>query len=154
MLPCLSHHQGAWSGSNGFRLMPEDPMFTAPASANVAAAAGANLLVVTYTWAHPDDGSQEGLVVVGRAEDSEGLTAFWGDSWHQQPAPRTLAGSGVGETIQLTCTYAGDWQWQITLDGSDPHILRLQMSNIVPASAASDDLSAGGYLAMDAELRR
>jgi len=46
---------GSWAGSNGFRLMPSDPLDEAPATADVWTAAGKGLVGITYTWSHPED---------------------------------------------------------------------------------------------------
>lgn len=137
---------GTWAGSNGFRLMPSDPLDEAPATAEVSTAAGQNLVTVAYTWSHPSDGAQDGLLVVG-AGDSPGVaTAFWGDSWHQHPAPVACAGTIDGDVITTGYEYAEGWRWQITVDPSDATTLRLRMDNVVPEAAA--------YPAMVTELHR
>src|SRR3954447_24879218 len=72
---------GTWTGSNGFRLMPTDDLYDAPATAALSTAAGGHDLVVSYTWAHPVDGPQDGVLVVGSPEDEQKVvTAAWGDS--------------------------------------------------------------------------
>src|SRR6266536_4206765 len=91
---------GAWAGSNGFRLMPSDPLHEAPATAEVSTAAGASLVAIAYAWSHPDDGAQDGLLVVG-ADDSGAATAFWGDSWHQSPTPRSCVGTIDGGVVTV-----------------------------------------------------
>lgn len=149
-----SEHRGSWTGSNGFRLMPTDSFSVAPATAEVSAAAGGNLVVITYAWAHSDDGAQEGLLVIGPPDEAGGVVAFWGDSWHQHPQPQVLTGAIEGAEVHLSYVYAAEWQWRITCDATEPGALRLRMANVVPESGATDDLAAGGYLAMDAELHR
>jgi hypothetical protein len=145
---------GTWSGSNGFRMMPADPFSTHPATATLALAGGGSLLSLAYTWAHPDDGDQEGLLVVG-ADGSEGLVALWADSWHQQPAPMTMTGA-VDETGELLVTgsYAGAWGWRIALSADGGGDLTMRMDNVVPASAAPSEEDAGPYEVMTAALRR
>ena len=71
---------GPWAGSNGFRMMPDDPLAEFPAAATVTIAAGGYLTSVAYSWEHPDDGPQDGLVVVGSAGEDGSLVAMWGDS--------------------------------------------------------------------------
>ena len=136
---------GAWAGTNGFRLMPDDPLAEAPASATVSSAAGGNLAVVAYTWAHPQDSAQDGLLVVGAAEEAGGVTGFWGDSWHQSPTPRAVAGTADGDVLTVGYEYAPGWQWKIVVDPTDPATLRLRMDNATPDS--------GPYPAMLMELR-
>lgn len=144
---------GTWSGSNRFRMTPADPFATGPATATSTLAAGGYLLSLAYTWSHPEDGPQDGLLVVG-ADDDEGLVALWADSWHQQPAPMSMSGSrGPGGTLAVAGTSAGEWGWRISLAGA-PASLGLTMENVVPASAATDEFAGGPYPVMSAELRR
>src|SRR5688572_4679286 len=93
----LADSAGAWVGTNGFRLMPTDEMAEFPATLDLRHAAGGHLTSVGYSWQHPTDGPQEGLLTVGGADDTGRLTAIWGDSWHQQPASMTLAGDPPDE---------------------------------------------------------
>ncbi|ROS76461.1 hypothetical protein [Cellulomonas sp. PhB143] len=149
---------GRWTGTNGFRLMPGDELRELPAAVVVTAAAGGHLVLVAYDWQHPDDGPQDGLIVVGPVEDrgdgpdgGDGvpLTATWGDSWHQKPAPMTLSGRQDADGgIVLEGRYAGDWGWRVLLDADPGGGLRLRMDNVVPADQASGRLLAGPYPAM------
>ena len=134
--------------------MPTDPFFLAPATAEVSAAAAGNLVALAYRWTHPDDRTQDGLLVIGPTDESDMVVALWGDSWHQSPAPKVISGVIDGGEARLTYVYADDWHWQITVDATEPDALRLRMSNVVPESAATDDMAAGSYLAMDTDLRR
>lgn len=152
MLP-LAQHMGSWSGTNGFRLMPTDPPHDAPATAEVSVAAAGHLTAIAYTWSHPQDGEQDGLLVIG-PDDSGGVIALWGDSWHQSPEPKVLVGTIDDGTITVGYEYGGDWRWQITVDPGDPEALGLRMDNVVPESAATDIVVAGPYAAMAAHLRR
>ncbi len=110
------------AGTNGFRLMPTDDFHDAPATAVVTSAAGGNVVVVTYTWSHPEDGPQDGVLLVGSPDDEQVVSAAWGDSWHQKPSILTLAGTLAGDRLEVTADYGGGWQWTISLegDGSDP----------------------------------
>src|SRR5262245_14062423 len=146
---------GPWTGTNGFRLMPTDDLFEAPATAELTTAAGGHDLLLTYTWAHPDDGSQDGVLLVGSPEDDgQVVTAAWGDSWHQKPSMLTLTGSMTERRLEVTADYGGGWQWAISLDGARDDLLALKMHNIIPADHATEEVSAGPYPVMVAELRR
>lgn len=149
---------GAWQGTNGFRLMPADDPFTAPASATVAVAAGGHLVTLDYTWRHPDDGEQRGLLVLGHGDDATGpahVTGLWADSWHQQAA-RALEGSvgspgsADGETLAFEYDYGGGWLWRVEVSTAGQG-LALRMLNVVPESVAP---SVGAYEAMVMELQR
>jgi hypothetical protein len=147
----LTEAAGAWAGSNGFRLMPSDPLHEAPATAHVSAAAGGGLVAVAYTWSHPADGAQDGLLVVGAGDEPGAATAFWGDSWHQSPAPRTFAGTIDGGVVTVGYEYEAGWWWHVVVDPTDPGTLRLRMDNVVPPREGSPETR---YPAMVTELRR
>ncbi|WP_026911702.1 DUF1579 family protein [Patulibacter minatonensis] len=153
-MDAFAGHTGSWTGTNGFRLMPDDPLQDAPAGAVVRGAAGGHLTEIAYTWSHPQDGEQDGLLVLGAGEAPGTVVGLWGDSWHQKPEPRVLSGTSAGRVLTVSCTYAGDWGWQVVVDASDPEVLHLSMHNVIPASAATDTMRAGPYPAMWAPLRR
>jgi hypothetical protein len=149
----LGRLAGTWRGTNGFRMMPTDEFDEGLVSATVTTAAGGNVVVVTYTWIHPEDGPQDGVLLVGSpAEQDQTVNAAWGDSWHQRPSILTLAGTSTGGRIEVTADYGGGWAWTIAVEGEDP--LRLTMFNVVPAEHATADVAAGPYPVMRAELHR
>jgi hypothetical protein len=155
MAASFGRSAGAWSGSNGFRLMPTDELAEAPASAEVTTLAGGHDLLVTYGWTHPADGPQEGVLLVGSPdEESQVVTAGWGDSWHQKPPILMFTGSLNESVLELTADYGGGWQWVIKLDGGSDDRLLMTMYNVVPAEYATDETQAGPYPAMIVELRR
>jgi hypothetical protein len=153
-MDALIGHAGEWAGTNEFRLMPSDPFAGRPATAVVTLGAGGNLASVGYTWEHPDDGGQDGMLVVGRGEAEGSVVCLWGDSWHQQPQPMSLTGSMSGASIELNGSYGEGWGWRITLDASRPDGLRLQMDNVIPADVATAEIQAGPYPVMVMDLRR
>ena len=150
----FSQHTGSWRGTNGFRLMPTDPLAPGPATAEVSLGAGGHLAQVSYTWTHPDDGEQSGLLVLGPGEEAGSVVALWGDSWHQAQAAARPTGSVEGGVVDLALTYGGDWGWTISVDTTDPAALRLRMENVVPESAVASGGQAGAYLVMETDLRR
>lgn len=150
----LQRHEGVWAGANAFRLMPGDEPASAPMRATISSAAGGQLTQIAYTWSHADDGEQDGLLVLGPGGEPGAVAAFWGDSWHQGPEPRTLLGTTRGAVVTVGYAYSGDWRWEVEIDASDPDALALTMRNIVPASAARDGMAPGPYAAMHAVLRR
>lgn len=150
----LADVTGSWAGVNGFRLMPTDPLVESPATLTVATAAGGHLTTVAYSWAHPDDGPQDGLVVIAAGESPGSLVAWWGDSWHQQPTTMTLTGAAGGATgVELTGGYGGGWAWRIVFEAAGPGRLRMRMDNVVPDDQAGPDAPAGAYPVMVADLR-
>jgi hypothetical protein len=152
ILDALKDRAGAWTGTNGFRLMPDDPIHDASATAEVSVNAGGSLVAFAYTWSHPTDGAQDGLLVVGPAGDAD-VVAFWGDSWHQSPEPRVFTGTVDGGVIEVGYEYEVGWRWVITVDPTDAGALHLQMDNVVPEDAA-EGRPATAYPAMLMHLRR
>jgi hypothetical protein len=150
----LEQHVGHWSGSNAFALMPADPPHVADATAQISTAAAGNLAMVAYTWSHPDDGAQDGLLVIGPGTEHGAATAFWGDSWHQRPQPTLLTGEVRGGLIVASYEYSDEWRWQITLDATVAGAVTLRMENAPMESAAALELAAGPYTAMLTTLRR
>jgi hypothetical protein len=146
---------GTWVGTNGFRLMPNDPLADFPARVTVASAAGGHLITVAYWWQHPDDGPQDGLLVIGPSADGNSLVALWADSWHQKPAPMLLSGNhGPGGTLELEGDYGGGWRWRVRIDATDAEDLRVEMDNVIPAEHATAEISAGAYPVMVMHTRR
>jgi hypothetical protein len=128
--------------------MPADPLADGPATAVLTTAAGGNLTSLAYTWVHPADGPQDGLLVYG-----PGVAALWGDSWHQQPEPRSLSGRATDDgAVELECEYGGGWRWQIAVR-VEADAVRMAMRNVIPADQVDAGESAGPYVVMQMELR-
>ena len=151
----LPDSEGTWVGTNGFRLMPTDTLAEFPARLTVTSGAGGHLTSVAYWWQHPDDGPQDGLLVIGPSSEGDSLVALWGDSWHQKPAPMSLSGSHAkGATLELEGDYGGGWRWRVIVDATDAENLRMEMDNVIPAEHATAEISAGPYPVMIMETRR
>jgi hypothetical protein len=151
----VDQKSGSWEGSNGFRLMPRDPLSEFPAAATLSVAAGECLGMFGYTWTHPEDGVQDGLLAFGVAGSDNSIVALWADSWHQHPEAKVCEGA-VDErgVISVGLEYGGGWRWQIIIDTSKTDILVLRMDNVIPPDAATEEISAGPYVAMSMELHR
>jgi hypothetical protein len=151
----LPDSAGTWIGTNRFRLMPSDALAEFPAKVIVTSAAGGNLASIAYWWEHPDDGPQDGLLVIGTADEDSSLVAMWGDSWHQKPPPMLLSGSrGTDATLALEGDYGGGWRWRVSFDAPDTHSFRMQMDNVIPDEQATAEISAGPYPVMIMQTRR
>jgi hypothetical protein len=135
--------------------MPADPLAEFPARATVSHAAGGHLVSIAYWWEHPDDGPQDGFMVIGLADEGGSLVAMWGDSWHQKPTPMMFSGSrGTGGALELEGDYGGGWRWRVTFDATDTDNFRMQMDNVIPAEYATAEKSAGPYPVMIMQTRR
>ncbi|WP_109506738.1 hypothetical protein [Nocardioides speluncae] len=140
----------AWAGSHQFRLMPSDPASESAATARVTAYAGGNLAALDYTWAHPDDGPQSGVIVVGCAESDAEVAVLWTDTWHQETAT-AFTGEVAGATMRCGYVYSEVWRWEIELTvASDA--LTLVMHNVVPEGI--EGAAPGPYDAMLMRLAR
>jgi hypothetical protein len=145
----LQYFDGTWAGTNGCRLMPNDPFAEFPASVTLTPGAGGHLTSIAYWWEHPDDGPQDGLLVIGRSSGDGSLVAMWADSWHQKPAAMLLFGTDApGAFLELEGDYGGGWRWRITVDATDAADLRMQMDNVIPAEQRPADMPSGAYPAM------
>ncbi|MEW1955975.1 hypothetical protein [Kineococcus sp. NPDC059986] len=129
---------GAWTGENAFRLLPEDPPHAA--SATAAVQVSGTMTTVGYTWEHPADGPQVGLLTLGPGPADEAATgapvvALWGDSWHQAPEARVLTGRVVDDgsgrrEVTVGYEYAErEWRWEVVLTTA-PDTLELRMDNV------------------------
>jgi hypothetical protein len=139
---------GSWQGTNDFRLMPTDDPYSAPASATVTAEPGKSVSM-RYTWSHPKDGAQEGLLVVAPAEGGH-LAALWLDTWHQPEARTSEAPAGPDGGALFEYVYAGVWGWQLEVLPGER--LLIVMRNVVPDQG--DDSFSGAYDAMRMTLER
>ncbi len=144
---------GDWTGTCGFRMMPEDDLVTAASNAGVRLAGDA--LTLDYTWSHPDDGAQSGtLVVTGELTDGTTAVATWTDSWHQSEETAELTGEVSDGRLRLAMSYAGDWGWVIALEPGGHDELALQMHNVIPQGQARPGVEHGPYVVMDARWTR
>ena len=134
-----------WQGTNGFRLMPTDDLAVAPATAATAPEAKGAAWALRYTWVHPQDGEQAGIVLFGTPADDATVTAAWSDSWHQSPGLRMLDGTVDGHTTHLTTSYDG-WGWTITVTITEP-TLQVLMHNVIPEGLEGH--TPGPYVVMD-----
>lgn len=149
----LAARAGAWSGTNDFRLMPSDPPHTAATTAAISAEVAGTMATLAYTWTHPDDGEQTGLLVLGQGEADDEVSALWADTWHQ-PAAKSLNGKVADGVVTVEYAYGdGEWRWQIIVDARDAGLLSVRMVNVVPVSSVSQDVPAGAYAAMEADFR-
>lgn len=145
------------TGEAAFRMMPTDDVATGPATGRVQACAGGHALLVAYSWTHPTDGRQEGVLLAGSPdEDDAFVRATWVDGWHQKPGPMHLAGRLEAGTATLAAGYAETWGWQIDLSFSAGG-LRIVMRNVIPEDAVArvpdgPAVGAGPYEVMDLRL--
>jgi hypothetical protein len=131
--------EGTWTGTNGFRLMPTDPLAEFPARVTVTTAAG----------------PQDGLVLIGATDEDSSLVAMWGDSWHQKPAPMMLSGSrSTDAVLELEGEYGGGWRWRVIFDATEADSFRMQMDNVIPAEQATAEESPGPYPVMIMQTQR
>lgn len=80
----LSELVGEWKGSNRLHLgdwKPENPLLESPGTATVKKRVGDQFLEIAYTWVY-EDKPKEGVIILGGDNKSDGVNAFWTDSWH------------------------------------------------------------------------
>ena len=120
---------GNWQGRNGFRLMPDDDLAYAPTTAAASLAARGSVLTFSYDWQHPEDGQQEGTLVVARTSESSSC-GLWIDTWHQKSAQPLGDVEHTDDSILFEWEYAEGWRWQIEVAIAES--LLVTMRNIVP----------------------
>ncbi|WP_267489728.1 DUF86 domain-containing protein [Enemella dayhoffiae] len=141
---------GDWNGSNGFRMMPTDPLSTGESRAHSAAEADSWGWSLRYTWMHPDDGPQSGTLLLAAPESDGTITAAWLDSWHQKPGLRLLTGTFADNTAALEMECDG-WFWRISVEATADE-LRMLMHNVIPDGFEGHE--PGPYVVMDAHWTR
>lgn len=129
----LAHLLGTWVGTNGMRMLPDDPFDPSPASASVSLGANGHAVVITYSWIR-DERPQTGVLLVSSSDpaDADPLTAVWLDSWHQNPAWMHCTGD-IDDTgcLHLVGRYDGGG-WLVHVDaGPDRDGLRIVMDNVI-----------------------
>lgn len=147
----------ALTGTGAFRLMPQDAMAEAEASGSFAVLAAGWAACLTYRWRHPEDGDQEGVLLIASPEDDGTVQATLVDSWHQKPEPMHLSGAREGARTSLHATYGETWGWNVLVDLTTDSV-RLVMQNVVSeeaqaTAAEGDEVEAGAYDVMDLRLR-
>ncbi|GAA4115186.1 hypothetical protein GCM10022415_11460 [Knoellia locipacati] len=137
------------TGTCAFRLMPHDPLAEGPSSAAVTAV-GEQGFTLHYTWVHPTDGAQRGVVLVGGTGDDGAVEGALFDTWHQQPGLMPLSGRRSGDRVELAGTYMEEWGWMVAIELADD-AATMTMCNVVPESALATappdgpSMSAGPY---------
>jgi hypothetical protein len=126
---------GEWEGQNDLYFMPGDPVRESESAAAVALVAKGQFVKIEYTWAFEGD-PQEGLLLIGREDDDNGVKVVWVDSWHT--AGRFMISEGTiaeGETISAHTSYSAppgpDWGWRTVIESSDASF-KIVMYNISP----------------------
>ncbi|HMQ64989.1 MAG TPA: hypothetical protein PJ992_01770 [Arachnia sp.] len=144
------------TGTCAFRLMPVDPLADGPSSALVTRV-GEQGFTLHYTWVHPADGEQRGVLLVGGVGEDGVVEASLLDTWHQQPGLMQLTGTRDGSRVDLSAPYMEEWAWEVSVELGDD--VSMTMRNVVPESALamlppdSPPMSAGPYDAMVAVWR-
>jgi hypothetical protein len=131
MASLLADRLGTWTGTNSFHLTPTDPEHTAPATVVVQRGQGGTTTTIGYSWTHPQDGDQAGLLTFGPGPEPGTVVAFWGDAWHQSPEAKLLLGRSDDEGFVVGYDYAeGEWRWEIAVEPGAEGQLELRMDNI------------------------
>ena len=136
-----------FSGTNRFRMYPTDEYVGTESDAVLRAVADGCGHSLEYTWVHPTDGPQSGVLLFGLPEADGSVTASLLDSWHQRTGPVTLTGRERNGRIEVGYEYGGGWGWRIDL-GPTPQGWSMTMSNVIPRDA--DGLAEGPYEVMSA----
>lgn len=106
------------------------------------------MATIAYKWTHPDDGVQQGALVIANAGPGQ-VKGLWIDTWHQKEAQSLDAVEPNESEVLFEFTYGGDWGWQIAVLMTEA--LTITMRNIIPASVAHGG-EAIAYEVMETQL--
>lgn len=130
---------GNWKAVNRLWLDPKEPARESATTATVSLAAQGRFLTIAYTWA--EDGPQDGLLVLGQANNSDAVNAAWVDSWHNgdklMVCVGRLSAAGVASVKGSYPAPPGpDWGWRIVIEPQGNAAWRLAMYNLSPEGEA------------------
>ena len=134
-----------FTGTNRFRMYPSDEYVGAESDAVLREVADGCGHSLEYSWMHPTDGPQRGVLLFGRPADDGVVTACLLDSWHQRSGPVTLRGVERHGRVEVGYEYGGGWGWLIDV-GPTSQGWSMTMSNVIPPDA--DGLAEGAYEVM------
>jgi hypothetical protein len=128
---------GRWLGRKHLWLESQtEPSGTSESELLVLPIAKGRFLRFDYRWSHQGV-EQEGVLLIGNANDRQLATAAWVDSWHMGQQVMPLQGSidaqGAASLLGAYPVPLGpDWGWRIGIMKTGPDDLRIVMHNISP----------------------
>jgi hypothetical protein len=129
---------GEWEGQNDLYFMPGDPVRKSDSAASVTLVAKGQFVKIEYDWAYESE-PQDGLLLIGRENDDNGVKIVWVDSWHT--GGRFMISEGTiteGGTISAHTSYSAppgpDWGWRTVIESGDASF-KIVMYNISPEGA-------------------
>lgn len=128
---------GEWSGTNKLYLSwVEESPFESRSNAAINFSAKGIFVKIEYDWSY-EGKTQEGLILIGKENDSELIKSFWIDSWHLSDKFMVSEGDyKAGEKISVKGYYAvpnhPDWGWRTIIEGADESSFKLTMYNVSP----------------------
>ena len=110
------------------------PQSDSQSVASIVPVARGRFLTMRYTWAI-DGTPHEGMLLLGREQGGNAVSAVWVDSWHMSEKPLICTGRLDDGTITVVGSYAAppgpDWRWRTELVPGDGTLL-ITMYNISP----------------------
>jgi hypothetical protein len=130
---------GRWNGTNRL-IFPGAPPRDVASTAVVALVAQGQFSTLSYTWSF-DGQSQDGLLLIGEAQDRQSTTVVWVDSWHMGDKAMLCAGPIATDgplVVRGSYQVEGhpDWSWRIDLWFA-AEALRIVMYNVSPEGEES-----------------
>lgn len=128
---------GTWQGTNRLWFDPAAPAFESASTARLRDAAGADCLLLEYTWSHEERG-HDGVLLLHLPTGAGPIEAVWCDSFHSGGGLLHFQGTLDAEHgIDVLGSYAApegpDWGWRIQLLQEAGAGWQLRMFNISPA---------------------
>lgn len=128
---------GEWHGKNCLYLpwLAESP-FESEAKAAISFSARGRFLKIEYDWIY-EEKTQEGLILIGKENNSDLIKAFWIDSWHLSDKFMVSEGKAKnGGAISIRGFYVvpdnPDWSWRTNIETENDNAFKIVMYNISP----------------------
>lgn len=133
---------GEWSGTNKLHLSwLENSPFDSESKASISFSAKGFFLKIEYDWSY-EEKTQEGLILIGKENDSDLVKSFWIDSWHLSDKFMVSEGKyKPDEAISVKGYYTvpnhPDWGWRTVIESENENSFKLTMYNVSPEGEES-----------------
>jgi len=150
---------GSYRGTNHLILDPAEPPRPSAATATATPVSRGKVVQIDYTW--DDNGPQEGSLLVGAHDGSDGILVAWTDSWHLGNKLMVFSGEIDSTSLRVLGTYTAvgagappgpDWGWRIVVELGEAGSFILRMFNIAPDDNGRVD--GEGDLAVESHFQR
>ena len=133
---------GEWSGTNKLHLSwMENSPFDSESKATINYSAKGFFLKFEYDWFY-EEKLQEGLILIGKENDSDLVKSFWIDSWHLSDKFMVSEGNykadkAISVKGHYTVPNHPDWGWRTVVEIENEDAFKIVMYNVSPEGEES-----------------